>query len=160
MTTVKVIERDEQRAEKVLIGPIVSLEDEILPPLTAPAITCAGDDGTLLASKLLGTFNTKFLLTAPNSSIFKMLPRKSQRNRKPRTVWEEKRAPSAASDLKITEKTARIKKKTALKLIITRPLPTTIDFDEAHLPELSIYKLSLKLQFQRLESLATGLSEL
>jgi hypothetical protein len=38
MTTVKVIERDEQRAEKVLIGPIVSLEDEILPPSTAPAI--------------------------------------------------------------------------------------------------------------------------
>jgi hypothetical protein len=38
MTTVKVIERDEQRAEKVPIGPIVSLEDEILPPSTAPAI--------------------------------------------------------------------------------------------------------------------------
>jgi hypothetical protein len=41
MTAVEVIERDQQRAKKAAaaaLGPMVSLEDEIVPPSTAPAV--------------------------------------------------------------------------------------------------------------------------
>ena len=89
-----------------------------------------------------------------------MILRRSKRTPIPKTIWEEKGAPSAASDPKITKKTARTAQKTALKPIITGPLPETIKLDENDLPELPTYKPPLNLQFQASESLATGLSEL
>jgi Transposase IS4 len=89
-----------------------------------------------------------------------MSPRKSQRQRKATTIWEEKRAPSAASDPKITKKTARTEEKTALKPVVTGPLPEAIGFDEAHLPELPTYTVPLELQFQPSKSLAIGQPEL
>ena len=89
-----------------------------------------------------------------------MSPRKSYRVRKTRTVWEQKGAPSAAKDPKITKKTAHTGKKTALKPIATGPLPKTVDFDADHLPELPTYEPPLDLEFKDLESLATGLTEL
>jgi hypothetical protein len=52
-----------------------------------------------------------------------MSVRKSKRQPKPRIIWEEKQAPPAVNDLKITEKTARTEKKTALKPVVTGPLP-------------------------------------
>lgn len=36
-----------------------------------------------------------------------MTPRKSQQAPKPKTIWEEKKAPSAALDPKLTVETAR-----------------------------------------------------
>jgi hypothetical protein len=89
-----------------------------------------------------------------------MTPRKSQRVRKARTVWEQKGAPSAAKDPKITKKSARTAKKTALKAVATGSLSITVDFDADHLLELPTYKLPLDLQFEASESLATGLMEL
>ena len=89
-----------------------------------------------------------------------MTPRKSQRLRKPATIWEQKGAPFTARDPKITKKTARTVEKTALKPIATGPLPEAVGFDAAHLPELPTYKPPLKLQFQPSISLTTDLSEL
>jgi hypothetical protein len=86
-----------------------------------------------------------------------MMLRRSQRTPKPKTVWEEKGAPSAARDPKITKNSARTEKKTALKPIATGPLP---GLDEKHLPELPTYEPPLELRFEPSESLATGLSEL
>ena len=83
--------------------------------------------------------------------------RRSQRIPRPKTIWEEKRAPSAAKDPKITKKAARTEKETALKPIATGPLP---GLDEKHLPELPTYKSPLELHFEPSKSLATGLSEL
>jgi cell division septation protein DedD len=73
-----------------------------------------------------------------NRPVFYMTPRKSQPVRKTRTVWEQKGAPSAAKDPKITKKAAHTAKKTALKAVATGPLPKTVDFDADHLPELPI----------------------
>ncbi|KAF7505048.1 hypothetical protein GJ744_001502 [Endocarpon pusillum] len=89
-----------------------------------------------------------------------MTLRRSQRRPKPVTIWEEKGAPSAASDPKITKKTARTAKKTALKPIAVGPLPEAVELDEKQLPELSTYTPPLELRFEPSESLATGLSEL
>jgi hypothetical protein len=89
-----------------------------------------------------------------------MESRRSQRTKAPRTIWEQKGAPSAALDPKITKKTARTEQKTALKPVAIGPLPETVELDEKDLPELPTYKLPLNLQFQASESLATGLSEL
>jgi hypothetical protein len=86
-----------------------------------------------------------------------MTLRRSQRRAKPITIWEEKRAPPAAKDPKITKKSARIEEKTALKPIATGPLP---GLDKDNLPELPVFELLLKLQFQPLKSLAVGLSKL
>jgi hypothetical protein len=71
--------------------------------------------------------------------------RRSERKPKPATIWEEKGAPSAAKDPKITRKTARTEEKTALKPVATGPLPESIGFDEKHLPKLPIYKSPLNL---------------
>jgi hypothetical protein len=46
-----------------------------------------------------------------------MLPRKSQRRLKPITIYEEKKALSIASDLKLGSETARNKPEIALKSI-------------------------------------------
>jgi hypothetical protein len=108
----------------------------------------------------LGIYNTKFLLNIPNRPIFDMTPRKSHRVRKPRTIWEEKGAPPAAKDPKITKKTARTAEKTALKPVVISSLPNGVGFDAENLPELPTYKPPLDLKFEALESLATGLLEL
>jgi hypothetical protein len=77
-----------------------------------------------------------------------MTPRKSHRVRKARTIWEQKGAPPAAKDPKITRKTACTVEKTALKPIATGPLPIAVGFDADHLPELPTYKPLLDLEFQ------------
>jgi Transposase IS4 len=89
-----------------------------------------------------------------------MILRRSKRTSAPKTPWEQKGAPSAALDPKITKKTARTKQKTALKPIAVGPLPEALNLDETDLPELPMYSPPLSLQFQPSESLATGLSEL
>ena len=89
-----------------------------------------------------------------------MILRKSKRTPVPRTIWEEKGAPSAASDPKITKKTARTEQKTALKPIIISPLPEIPEINEQDLPELPTYEPPLNLQFQASESLAIGCSAL
>nr|AEH41556.1 hypothetical protein [Endocarpon pusillum] len=89
-----------------------------------------------------------------------MIPRKSQRVRKPVTIWEEKRAPSPATDPKITKKKARNRPETALRPVATEHLPLSSEFDENHLPELPAYEPLLKLRYKSSESSATGLSEL
>jgi hypothetical protein len=89
-----------------------------------------------------------------------MTPRKSYRVRKARTIWEQKEAPPASKDTKITKNTARMAKKTALKPIATGPLSKTVKCDVNNLPELPTYKPPLDLQFEASELLATGLMEL
>ena len=85
---------------------------------------------------------------------------RSKRIPKPRTIWEAKGAPSAASDPKVTKNTARTEQQTALKPIAVGPLPETLEINENQLPELPEYEPPLNLQFQRSKSLATGLSQL
>jgi hypothetical protein len=86
--------------------------------------------------------------------------RRSRREPRPKTIWEQKGAPPAAKALKITKKSARTEKKTALKPIAAGPLPEAVNLDEKQLPELPTYYPPLKLRFQPAESLATDLSEL
>ena len=74
-----------------------------------------------------------------------MTPRKSQRQRKPRTIWEEKGAPSAASDPKFTKKAVRTIEKIVLKTVTTGSLLKTTGLDAVHLLELSTYKSLLNL---------------
>ena len=61
-------------------------------------------------------------ISAINANFYMEL-RRSQREPKSRTIWEEKGAPSAAKDPKINKKTDRTEQKTALKSVVTRPLP-------------------------------------
>jgi Transposase IS4 len=89
-----------------------------------------------------------------------MILRRSERTPAPKTIWKEKSALSAASDLKIAKKTAIIGQKTALKPIAVGPLPEAVELDGEDLPELPTYEPPLNLQFQPSQSLATGLSEL
>lgn len=86
--------------------------------------------------------------------------RRTGRQRKPRTIWQEKGTPPKSQDPKIPKKAARTAEKTALKPIATGPLPEEAGFDINHLPELPIYQPPLDLQFQSVKSLATDLSEL
>jgi Transposase IS4 len=89
-----------------------------------------------------------------------MLPRQSQRNRKPTVAWEAKEAPSAALGPKLTSKTARNKPETALKPVAVEPLPESTKLDSNQLPELPVYTPPLELHYKPSESIATGLSEL
>ena len=89
-----------------------------------------------------------------------MILRRSKRTPVPKTIWEEKDAPSAASDPKITRKTARTAQETALKPIAIGPLLEAIELDEKALPELPIYTPLLDLHYQPSESLAMSFSEL
>jgi hypothetical protein len=89
-----------------------------------------------------------------------MTLRRSERKAKPKTIWEEKGAPSGALDPKITKKNARTEPKTALKPIPIGRLPDAVELDEKSLPELPTYKPPLELRFRPSESLAIGLSEL
>jgi hypothetical protein len=79
---------------------------------------------------------------------------------KPITVQEEKKAPRAASDPKITKKTARNRPEIALRFIATGPLSEASEFNENHLPNLSIYKPPFKLCYKPSESSAISLSKL
>jgi hypothetical protein len=92
-----------------------------------------------------------------NWPIFNMSPRKSQRAPKPITVWEEKKAPSTASDLKITEKTARNRSETALKPVPVEPLLESTKFDHSDLPTLPEYHPLFNLRSKPSKSTATGL---
>jgi hypothetical protein len=65
----------------------------------------------------------------------------------PKTIWEEKGTPSAASDPKITKKTAQTEQKTALKSIAVGPLPEAVKLDKKDLSELPTYNPPLNLQF-------------
>ena len=76
-----------------------------------------------------------------------MILRRSKRTPVPKTIWEEKDAPSAASDPKITKKAVRTEQKTVLKPIAVRPLPETVELDEKDLLELPTYEPPLNLQF-------------
>jgi len=95
-----------------------------------------------------------------NRANFDMTPRKSQRSRRLVTIWEEKKAPPAASDPKITEKTARNRPETALRPVATGPLPKAVEFNEFQLPDLPTYEPPLKLRYEPSESSATGLPKL
>jgi hypothetical protein len=83
------------------------------------------------------TFYLNFL--TPNRPEFNMATRKSQRAPAPITIWEEKKAPSAASDPKITKKTARNRPESALKAVIAGPLPESTKFDNGTLQELDYH---------------------
>ena len=85
---------------------------------------------------------------------------RSQRQPKPKTIWEEKGVPSAARDPKITKRTDRTEQKTALKPVVSGPLPETLEFDVNQLPDLPTYKSSLELRFKFSKSLLKGLSKL
>ena len=85
---------------------------------------------------------------------------RSQRQPKPKTIWEEKGAPSAARDPKITKRTDRTEQKTALKPVVSGPLSETFEFDVNQLSNLSVYKPSLELRFESSKSLLKDLSEL
>ena len=86
--------------------------------------------------------------------------RRSQRQPKPKTIWEEKGAPSAARDPKITKRTDRTEQKTAFKPVVSGPLPETLEFDVNQFPDLPVYKPSLELRFEPSKSLLKGLLEL
>lgn len=82
----------------------------------------------------------------------------SERARKPRTVWEQIGAPSAASDPKIPERAARTVKKLVLKPVALWPLP--VDLNLPDLPDLPDYTPTLTLQFQVSEALIRPSTEL
>ena len=86
--------------------------------------------------------------------------RRSKCISKPKTIWEAKGAPAAASDPKVTKKSARTEQQTALKPIPVGPLPKVLEIDENQLPDLPEYKPSLELRFEPSKSLLEGLSEL
>jgi hypothetical protein len=96
----------------------------------------------------------------PSVSNFNIELLRSRRDPRPQTIWEQKGAPPAAKDLKITEKSARIEKKTAPKPIAAGPLLEAVNLDEKQLSKLPAYHLPLELRFQHAESRAKGLSEL
>jgi hypothetical protein len=73
--------------------------------------------------------------------------RRSERGRKPRTMWEQKGAPSAASDPKISKKAYRTVEETALKPVATGPLPAEVNLECNDLPDLPDYTPPLNLQF-------------
>jgi hypothetical protein len=107
--------------------------------------------------------NTKLLyliLLTADRPIFNMAPRRSQRAPKPITIWEEKQAPSAALDPKLTAQTARTNPETALEPVAVGPLPASTKLDHGHLPELPTYHPPLNLRYKPSKSIATGLSVL
>jgi hypothetical protein len=89
-----------------------------------------------------------------------MPPRRLQRMPKPITIWEEKEAPPAASDSKITSITTRTRPETALKPVAAEPLPEASKLDLNDLPDLLYYFPPLKLQYNEGRLLALGLSPL
>jgi hypothetical protein len=105
----------------------------------------------------LGTaFFHLWRISAINVNFYMEL-RRSQRQPKPKTIWEERGAPSAARDPKITKKTDQTVQKTALKPIAIKPIPEVPEFDVKQLPDLSMYKPPLALQFTLSKPLVQGL---
>jgi hypothetical protein len=86
--------------------------------------------------------------------------RRSERARKPRTVWEQKGAPSTASDPKISQKSARTAEKTALKPIATETLPPQVTLERNNLPDLPDYTPPLELHFEHSKPLISPITEL
>jgi hypothetical protein len=66
-----------------------------------------------------------------------MILRRSKRTSVPTTRWEEKAAPSAAVDPRITKKTVKTKQKTSFKSVTIGTLPKLIELDKNDLPEQS-----------------------
>jgi Transposase IS4 len=66
-----------------------------------------------------------------------MILRRSKRTPVPTTRWEEKVAPSAAVDPKITKKTVKTKQKTSFKSVTIGTLPQPIELDKNDLPKQS-----------------------
>jgi hypothetical protein len=89
-----------------------------------------------------------------------MLQRRLQRVPKLITIWEEKKAPSAALDPKITTVTTRTRPETALKPVPAEPLPKTSKLDHGHLPNLPHYLPPFKIHYKAPQPVATGLSAL
>jgi hypothetical protein len=89
-----------------------------------------------------------------------MSQRRSQRVPKPITIWEEKKAPSAALDPKITTATTRTRPETAFKPIPAEPLLKTSKLDHGHLPNLSYYLPPFKIHYKAPQLVAIGLSAL
>ena len=74
----------------------------------------------------LGTvFSPRFFRISTSNPNFYMELRRSQRQPKPKTMWEEK---GAAKDPKITKKNDRTEQKTALKPIAFGPVPEALEF--------------------------------
>ena len=86
--------------------------------------------------------------------------RRSERTRKPKTIWEQKGAPSAARDPKITKKAARTMKETALKAVATVTLSENLGLNRQSLPELPDYIPPFKLQYLHSKPLYTALTKL
>jgi Transposase IS4 len=87
-----------------------------------------------------------------------MLPHKNKSNSEPVKIWEDTQAPPAASDPKLTSKTARNKPETALKPVPTGPLPEQVNLNPKHLPDLPTYKPPLNLRSKPSKPAATGLT--
>jgi hypothetical protein len=87
-------------------------------------------------------FFPPFLRITSNQAYSIMDLRRSQPKPMPKTPWEEKGAPSAARDPKITEENGRTKLKTALKPIIVGRLSL---LKKRKIPKLLTYKPPLKL---------------
>ena len=85
---------------------------------------------------------------------------RSQRQPKPKTIWEEKSVPCTAKDPKIIKRTDRTEQKTALKPVASGSLPKAFELDVNQLSDLPAYKPSLELRFEPSKSLLEGLSEL
>jgi hypothetical protein len=85
-----------------------------------------------------------------------MILHRLKRTLVPKTIYEEKGAPSIASDPKITKKTIRTEQKTALKSIIISLFPEIPEINEQDLPKLPTYEPPLNLQFQASKLLAIG----
>jgi hypothetical protein len=88
------------------------------------------------------SWHSKFQFFFRNSTMTAYLNmdlRRSRRKPVPKTIWEEKGAPSAAKDPKITGKNARTEKKTALEPIVTGPLPKNVELKKGKLPKLPTY---------------------
>jgi hypothetical protein len=116
----------------------------------------------LACQDIIGLGNPPFFLVENSTyhADFNMDLRRSPRKPVPKTIWEAKGASPAANDPKITRKTARTAKETALKPVATGPLLEAVGLDKKSLPELPTYRSPLELEFTPSESLATGLSQL
>lgn len=128
---------------RVSHAPVVNLH-----PFSVPRILGLGM--TFFHFRRIGAIHTNFYMEL----------RRSQRQPKPRTIWEERGAPSAARDPKITKRTDRTEQKTALKPVAIGSLPETLELDVNQLHDLPAYKPPLELRFEPSKSLLEGLSEL
>jgi hypothetical protein len=85
----------------------------------------------------LATFFSFLGGTGPCALSSSVILRRSKRTPVPTTRWEEKAAPSAAVDPKITKKTVKTKQKTSFKSITIGIRPKPIELDKNDFPEQS-----------------------